>query len=553
MLFLTDGAPRAGYANDADVYNPSLNGNGGLLDENNQTTYGYGNIKSMATGTSQKAKIYAVGTGIPTNDTNDRRRVAQASSDNALPADGGNGSYHWFASTTAQMNGHTVKDLNTALNAEFNETDVTAKNAVYVDKIAANYTFDTDTVKDGQTYKNVKWKFLTGSGTSSVRPEVPNNIYAALSGGQADAVYDSTSKTVYWIPNKTGTLANGKFTSAGHSMEFPVHYNNYTKISETTEYPNTSQNLYYDVYNGATKQNSGSAAPARPGLVFKRTGSKMTLTVSLQDKDGRPQPAEENATYQIGLYKNKQGSASPDKTASVTVSQGQSTGTAVMDIEPGTWYGYLMRGQADLNSEQSDAVAGDTAAITTRAESGSTPKSYSYTTAGNTGSSLGPNKNNVLTVTGGQGDMTFVVRPSEATLSITKTVKGSDAEKTRQWHFTVTLSDTSVSGTFGDLTFTNGTANVTLKHGETKTATGLPIDITYTVKETEANQDGYKTESLGDTGTLAADTTSAAEFTNTRNLSLALPPTGGPGTGILLACAIAAFGFVLVRRKRTDV
>ena len=116
-------------------------------------------------------------------------------------------------------------------------------------------------------------------------------------------------------------------------------------------------------------------------------------------------------------------------------------------------------------------------------------------------------------------------------LRITKTVSGPGSDAEQAFHFTVTLSDTSINGTYGDLTFVNGVAEFSLRHGEEKTAAGLPAGIAYTVTEAEANQNGYTTTAAGDTGILVKDQVSSAEFTNTKPEDPPGPtPTPDPGT-----------------------
>lgn len=102
-------------------------------------------------------------------------------------------------------------------------------------------------------------------------------------------------------------------------------------------------------------------------------------------------------------------------------------------------------------------------------------------------------------------------------LIVKKTVAGSAGEKDKDFHFTVRLSDESISGTYGEMEFTGGVATFTLKHGESKTAIGLPDGVTYEVTETEANQDGYTTSSTGTSGEITTKTGVVAEFTNTKN------------------------------------
>ncbi|WP_159060079.1 InlB B-repeat-containing protein [Collinsella provencensis] len=113
-------------------------------------------------------------------------------------------------------------------------------------------------------------------------------------------------------------------------------------------------------------------------------------------------------------------------------------------------------------------------------------------------------------------------------LSVTKVVAGDAGETNRNFNFTVTLVDgaaANVSGRYGDMDFDNGVATFTLKDGEEKNATGLPADCAYTVTEAEANQDGYTTTKTGDTGTIEANETAVATFTNTKKLVGPSDPT----------------------------
>lgn len=101
-------------------------------------------------------------------------------------------------------------------------------------------------------------------------------------------------------------------------------------------------------------------------------------------------------------------------------------------------------------------------------------------------------------------------------LTVSKIVAG-DGDKSKDFTFTVTLGDSTINGSYGDMTFTDGVATFTLKHNEKKTATGLPAGITYKVAESEANQDGYTTEVTGESGSIVKDQTATAAFTNTKS------------------------------------
>ena len=49
--------------------------------------------------------------------------------------------------------------------------------------------------------------------------------------------------------------------------------------------------------------------------------------------------------------------------------------------------------------------------------------------------------------------------PATGSLKVSKTVAGNDGDTSKAFHFTVTLSNTSLSGTYGDMTFENGVAS----------------------------------------------------------------------------------------------
>ena len=102
-------------------------------------------------------------------------------------------------------------------------------------------------------------------------------------------------------------------------------------------------------------------------------------------------------------------------------------------------------------------------------------------------------------------------------LTVRKTVTGSDGDRFKEFTFTVTLSDSSINGVYGDMIFVDGAAAFTLRHGESITASCLPAGITYTVTETD--NEGYTVVSFGETGTIPANGEAAAEFVNSRGES----------------------------------
>lgn len=110
----------------------------------------------------------------------------------------------------------------------------------------------------------------------------------------------------------------------------------------------------------------------------------------------------------------------------------------------------------------------------------------------------------------------FTNTAKTGSLTVKKTVVDGDSQ--REFGFTVALTDGDgepVSGTFGEgedaVTFADGKATFTLKHGGEKTIAGLPVGASYTVTEDAA--EGYTTTADGAEGTVTEDGATAA-FTN---------------------------------------
>lgn len=102
-------------------------------------------------------------------------------------------------------------------------------------------------------------------------------------------------------------------------------------------------------------------------------------------------------------------------------------------------------------------------------------------------------------------------------LCVEKEVTGSDGQRNRDFTFTVTLDDATIQGTYGDMTFENGVATFTLRHGQSATAEDLPAGIGYTVVEREVNTNRYRTTYTDETGTIPAGDTAVAHVENRRN------------------------------------
>ena len=150
--------------------------------------------------------------------------------------------------------------------------------------------------------------------------------------------------------------------------------------------------------------------------------------------------------------------------------------------------------------------------------------------------------------------------PKIGNLTVSKTVSGNAADSTKAFSFTATLGDTTINGTYGGMTFTNGVATFTLKGGERKTATGLPSGTGYTVTEADYSADGYVTNKSGDTGVIRKGKTTTAAFTNTKNIITPPMPPVVPETGSLTvskvlsgnaADSIREFDFTVILGDKT--
>ncbi len=113
-------------------------------------------------------------------------------------------------------------------------------------------------------------------------------------------------------------------------------------------------------------------------------------------------------------------------------------------------------------------------------------------------------------------------RQATGGLTVSKTVSGSAADETKEFDFTITLDDTSISGVYGDMEFENGIAKFTLKHGEMITASDLPAGVGYTV--TESGNQGYTTTSTGESGIIMSGQNSEVIFYNHRDNSIETDP-----------------------------
>ena len=142
----------------------------------------------------------------------------------------------------------------------------------------------------------------------------------------------------------------------------------------------------------------------------------------------------------------------------------------------------------------------------------------------------------------------FVNERTAGNLRVSKKVTGSEGDKNQAFAFTVELSDSGINGKYGDMNFINGVAAIELRHGEWKTATGLPSGIRYEVKE---ESEGYEVHASGETGVIRAGKTVSADFVNAKG-EVTVPKTGDRNHPMLwLEMVLAGIvGLVFTRKYR---
>ena len=136
----------------------------------------------------------------------------------------------------------------------------------------------------------------------------------------------------------------------------------------------------------------------------------------------------------------------------------------------------------------------------------------------------------------GEITVAFTNQMETGKLSIQKIVTGKKGDKTKDFHFTITLTKDGkpLTGTYpytgiafkegaaspspsqGSLTLADGQAEISLKHGQRITLSGIPAGTSYTVTEREAGQDGYTTNKTDAEGTIVNDGEKTAEFVNNK-------------------------------------
>ena len=327
-------------------------------------------------------------------------------------------------------------------------------------------------------------KTLSGNDTDSTKDfTFTIKLNTALSGTYSDVVFTNgeatitlkggESKTIEGLPNGTGyTVTEADYSADGYENSNPNGYTgtideNTPAVAAFTNTRNTYGNLT------VTKTVDGNAGS---------TTKEFSFTVTLKD------------TSISGTY------------GDMTFVNGVATFTLT-----------------DGGSKTAEGLPNGV--IYTVVEADYTNDGYVTTKRGDEGTIVGDDTlTAAFTNTKNTTPPTPPTDPEVGNLTVSKTISGNAADSTKEFSFTVTLGDTTINGTYGAMSFTNGVATFTLKGGESKTATGLPAGTSYTVAEADYSTDGYVTTKSGDTGTITDGQTATAAFTNTKNTTPPTPP-----------------------------
>lgn len=143
-------------------------------------------------------------------------------------------------------------------------------------------------------------------------------------------------------------------------------------------------------------------------------------------------------------------------------------------------------------------------------------------------------------------------------ISVTKTVKGNQGNKTKEFDFVLKLTVGDGIGLpaaieykkgkeSGKIDLTNGEVVFKLAHGEEITFKDLPAGIGYEVTESGAENDGYTVSSENASGVVKADVN--VSFVNTKNVGIPTSSMTNTIVMLLIVC-IAVCGVVYGVRKR---
>ena len=134
--------------------------------------------------------------------------------------------------------------------------------------------------------------------------------------------------------------------------------------------------------------------------------------------------------------------------------------------------------------------------------------------------------------------------PEPDSLTVTKAVRGDNLDPDAKFDFTIELLNQKVTGTYGEVEFTDGVANFQLGDGDSVTATNLPSGTQY--KVTETVPEGYTATASKDEGSVTDTEGAVVRFTNTKDAEPAQAKPADKGGMATTGDAMAWVAFAVV-------
>lgn len=252
-------------------------------------------------------------------------------------------------------------------------------------------------------------------------------------------------------------------------------------------------------------------------VTFTNSVETSTLTLEKTVEDGEPEELEKEFEFTINL---KNGEDTAESRAMPVAGTFDYTGTKTGSIT------FNNAGNGTVTLKHGDSIViGNipVGTVYTVTENDYTEEDFTVTSTGETGKIQ----------SGGKSKATFVnKKASKSQLTISKTVSGNLGDKSKDFKFTIELQDKNnnpISGSYpysgdksGTLTFTDGTAEINLKHGESITITELKVGTKYTVTEDNYGNEGYSTVYQNNTGTIVKEGNTASF----ENINSVIVPSG---------------------------
>lgn len=144
-------------------------------------------------------------------------------------------------------------------------------------------------------------------------------------------------------------------------------------------------------------------------------------------------------------------------------------------------------------------------------------------------------------------------------LAVSKTVKGNQGDKTKEFDFVLKLTGTDEvavpnsveykkGSKSGSSNVVDGCINFKLAHGEAIVFKNLPDGISYEVIEKGAEDDGYTVKSENNLGNLSSNT--EVEFTNTKNVGI--PTSAMTNTWVMLGVVVVGGTGIIAQAKKKN-